>query len=162
MKQETTYLAGGCFWGVEYFLQKQDGVLSTAVGYMGGETNDPTYQEVCRKNTGHAEVLEVVFDADRVSFETLARLFFEIHDPTQKDRQGPDIGSQYRSAIFYTTEEQKQVSESLITILKDKGYNVVTKLLPAEPFWKGEDYHQQYYKKNGSTPYCHIKEQRFN
>ncbi len=155
------YFAGGCFWGVEYYFQHLDGVVSTAVGYMGGETNHPTYEDVCYKKTGHAETLEVVFDESKVNYETLAKLFFEIHDPTQKNRQGPDIGDQYRSAVFYTDIEQKDTAEKLIKILQAKGFDVATELIPSTTFWKAEDYHQQYYEKNGHTPYCHIRVKRF-
>ncbi|PIT86115.1 MAG: peptide-methionine (S)-S-oxide reductase [Candidatus Magasanikbacteria bacterium CG10_big_fil_rev_8_21_14_0_10_43_6] len=154
--------AGGCFWGVEYYFQKQDGVLETTVGYIGGRTNNPTYQEVCAKTSGHIEALEVVFDADAVSFETLAKLFFEIHDPTQVNRQGPDVGEQYKSAIFYVDEEQKETSKKLIDMLKVQGLDVVTELIPATTFWPAEGYHQEYYEKKGGTPYCHVRIKRFD
>lgn len=157
----TAYFAGGCFWGVEYYLQNADGVLSTRVGYMGGHKEQPSYAEVCNHTTGHAEAVEVVFDPGKTSFETLARLFFEIHDPTQVDRQGPDIGDQYRSEIFYTDDEQKRTTEKLIKILEDKGFKIATKLTKAETFWSGEDYHQDYYAKNGKQPYCHLPVKRF-
>ncbi len=153
--------AGGCFWGVEYFLQQQQGVIETTVGYLGGSKEKPTYQEVCSKTTGHAEAVEVIFDPNRVSFESLAKAFFETHDPTQVDRQGPDIGEQYRSEIFYIDEEQKVTSEKLITLLEEKGLKVATKLTKATTFWKGEGYHQDYYLKKGSTPYCHGYTKRF-
>lgn len=161
MASEKTYFAGGCFWGVEYYFQHFPGVLSTSVGYIGGTTEHPTYEQVCTKKTGHAETLEVVFDPAMVSFEELTKLFFEIHDPTQKDRQGPDIGNQYRSAIFYTNTAQKVVAEKLIEVLKEKEYNVVTELAPEATFWKGEEYHQRYYAKNGKQPYCHVRTRRF-
>ncbi len=115
---EKAYFAGGCFWGVEHLLQDTDGVLSVKSGYMGGHTSKPTYDEVCSGNTGHAETVEVVYDPSKVTFETLARLFFEIHDPTQKNRQGPDVGDQYRSAVFYVDDAQKKTTEKLISILK--------------------------------------------
>ncbi|UCG63278.1 MAG: bifunctional methionine sulfoxide reductase B/A protein [Candidatus Zixiibacteriota bacterium] len=158
---EKAYFAGGCFWGVEHLLKQQDGVLSTRVGYMGGHTSNPTYMEVSTKGTGHAEAVEVVFDPSKVSYEKLARLFFEIHDPTQENRQGPDIGRQYRSAIFYTDDVQKQVSEKLISILRGKGHDVVTELVKADTFWEAEDYHQDYYDKTGKEPYCHVYTRRF-
>lgn len=154
-KNEKAYFAGGCFWGVEYYLTKVDGVISTDVGYTGGRTLNPTYKDVSYKNTGHAEVVEVVFDPAKVSFEKLAKLFFEIHDFTQVDRQGPDIGDQYRTEIFYTSEAQKQVSEKLINILEKKGYKVATKVSKLVKYYKAEDYHQDYYDVKGSTPYCH-------
>jgi len=158
---EKAYFAGGCFWGTEHFLKEVAGVISTSVGYMGGHTSDPTYQDVCDKGTGHAEVVEIVYDPDKTSFEDLARLFFEIHDPTQKDRQGPDIGDQYRSAIFYVDDGQKSIAEKLIRILEDKGYDVVTELTRADTFWKAEDYHQDYYERTGGSPYCHAYQKRF-
>ncbi|MGB0494941.1 MAG: bifunctional methionine sulfoxide reductase B/A protein [Kangiellaceae bacterium] len=158
---KTAYFAGGCFWGVEHLMQQQNGVVSVESGYMGGAKENPTYQEVCSKNTGHLEVVAVSYYPNEVSYETLAKLFFEIHDPTQTDGQGPDLGPQYASAIFYNTEEEKKVSESLIKILKSKGLNIVTQLIPAKEFWKAEDYHQDYYQKNGQQPYCHRYEKRF-
>jgi peptide methionine sulfoxide reductase msrA/msrB len=158
---ERAIFAGGCFWGVEYFLQKEPGVLRTLVGYTGGKTEKPTYKDVCNHETGHAEAVEVVFDPRRTSFEKLTRLFFEIHDPTQVDRQGPDVGDQYRSEIFTLTPEQKQTAEKLIGELKAKGWKVVTKLTPAATFWPGEDYHRDYYLRNGKKPYCHSPEPRF-
>jgi peptide methionine sulfoxide reductase msrA/msrB len=158
---EKAYFAGGCFWGVEHLLKQSEGVISTRVGYMGGRTKNPTYKQVCYENTGHAEVVEVVFDPKKTSYETLARLFFEIHDPTQKNRQGPDIGDQYRSAVFYTNNEQKETAEKLIAILKGKGDNPVTEVVPADTFWVAEDYHQDYYDNTGKQPYCHIYQKRF-
>lgn len=158
---EKAYFAGGCFWGVEHLLKQSEGVISTRVGYMGGRTKNPTYKQVCYENTGHAEVVEVVFDPKKTSYETLARLFFEIHDPTQINRQGPDIGDQYRSAVFYTNNEQKETAEKLIALLKGKGYNPVTEIVPADTFWVAEDYHQDYYDNTGKQPYCHIYQKRF-
>lgn len=153
--------AGGCFWGVEYFMEQQDGVISVTSGYIGGAKDNPTYQEVCYTNTGHAEAVEVVFDPSKVSFETLTRLFFEIHDPTQVNRQGPDIGEQYRSEIFFLDEDQRRTAENLIAILKSKGYKVATKVTKASTFWPAEDYHQDYYDRKGTLPYCHGYTQRF-
>lgn len=158
---ETAYFAGGCFWGVEYLLQNSVGVISTKVGYMGGNTKNPTYKEVCYNNTGHAEVVKVVFDTQKTNFEALARLFFEIHDPVQLNRQGPDVGEQYRSEIFYTTNEQKEIAEKLIQILKSKGLNVATRLTKAPVFYEAEGYHQKYYEKKGGQPYCHSYVKRF-
>ena len=158
---DTAYFAGGCFWGTEYLLQKQPGVISTRVGYMGGHTEHPTYKQVCAGKTGHAETLEVVFDPARTNFEKLARYFFEIHDPTQVNRQGPDVGDQYRSAIFYRDENQRQITEKLTSLLKDKGFKVVTQVALATVFWIAEDYHQDYYEHNGKEPYCHIYQKRF-
>ena len=158
---ERAYFAGGCFWGTEYFLQKQQGVISTEVGYMGGTTRNPTYKDVCYKKTGHAEAVEVIFNPSEVTFEALARLFFEIHDPSQLNRQGPDIGDQYRSAIFFTDENQEKIAKKLINQLKDHGHKVVTQLEKAELFWNAELNHQDYYDKNGHKPYCHVYTKRF-
>lgn len=160
-KTETAIFAGGCFWGVEYLMQKQPGVLSVVSGYIGGKTSNPTYEQVCAKTTGHAEAVKIVFDPSKVSYETLAKLFFEIHDPTQLNRQGPDVGNQYRSEIFYTTPEQKIIADKLIAQLDAKGYKVVTKVTPATTFWEAEKYHQDYYDKKGTTPYCHVYTKRF-
>ncbi|MBN1349699.1 bifunctional methionine sulfoxide reductase B/A protein [candidate division KSB1 bacterium] len=160
-ESDTAYFAGGCFWGVEYYFQKEKGVISTQVGYMGGHRKNPTYEQVCSGTTGHAETMQVVFDPSKTDFETLARLFFEIHDPTQVDRQGPDIGSQYRSVIFYADDNQKQISEKLIGLLKEKGLKVATELSAATAFWRAEDYHQKYYQHTGKKPYCHGYQKRF-
>lgn len=153
--------AGGCFWGVEYYFQKAKGVLSTQVGYTGGTKANPTYQEVCRHLTGHYEAIEVTFDPSLTSFEELARLFFEIHDPTQANGQGNDIGEQYLSAVFYNDEDQKATTIKLIELLTKKGFKIATQLKAATTFWPAEDYHQQYYEKGGGTPYCHSRVARF-
>jgi len=158
---DTAIFAGGCFWGVEYYMMKIKGVISTTVGYTGGHTENPTYEQVCAGNTGHYEAIEVVFDPSKTTYEDVAKLFFEIHDPTQWNHQGPDRGEQYRSAVFYRNQNQKDITEKLISILKKKGYNVVTEVKPAGKFWKAEDYHQDYYNHKGSEPYCHGYVQRF-
>ena len=158
---DTAIFAGGCFWGVEYYMKKMKGVISTEVGYTGGKTDNPTYKEVCTGTTGHYEAIEVVFDPRITTYEAVTRLFFEIHDPTQWNHQGPDVGVQYRSAVFYRDEVQKSITEKLIGELKGKGYPVVTEVLPATTFWKAEDYHQEYYDHKGSTPYCHGYVKRF-
>jgi peptide methionine sulfoxide reductase msrA/msrB len=158
---ETAYFAGGCFWGVEYFFQQAEGVISTRVGYMGGRTDNPTYRDVCSGTTGHAEAMEVIFNPSKTTFDKLARLFFETHDPTQVNRQGPDIGDQYRSAIFYTNDEQKQTAQKLIELLEAKGYIIATQLHEAGAFWEAEEYHQDYYFNNGKQPYCHAYSERF-
>ena len=158
---DTAIFAGGCFWGVEYYMMKIKGVISTTVGYTGGHTENPTYEQVCAGNTGHYEAIEVVFDPSKTTYEDVATLFFEIHDPTQWNHQGPDRGEQYRSAVFYRNQNQKDITEKLISILKKKGYNVVTEVKPAGKFWKAEDYHQDYYNHKGSEPYCHGFVQRF-
>ena len=155
------YFAGGCFWGTEHLLKDVEGVLATSVGYMGGHTNNPTYNEICNGNTEHAETVEIEYDPSIINYEKLARFFFEIHDPTQLNRQGPDIGDQYRSAMFYSNDNEKEILENLIRILKGKGFDVATELAKAGTFWEGEDYHQDYYAKNGQTPYCHIYQKRF-
>ncbi len=161
MKTDTAIFAGGCFWGMEYYFMKEPDVISVSAGYIGGHTENPTYEQVCSHTTGHAEAIEVVFDPQKTSYEKLAKLFFEIHDPTQLDRQGPDIGDQYRSEVFYLSDEQKDTAEKLIKILRDKGYDVVTKVTKATKFWKAENYHQEYYEKTGGKPYCHARTNRF-
>ncbi|CAM3405144.1 peptide-methionine (S)-S-oxide reductase MsrA [Arcobacter aquimarinus] len=149
------YYAAGCFWGVEYFFEKHKGVISAISGYMGGVIPNPSYEIVCSGFSGHLEVVEVTYDESIVSFEELTKLFFEIHDFTQTNGQGPDIGSQYLSAIFYVDEEQKRVSEELICILENKGFKVATKLNPLVTFYEAEDYHQDYYERHKKVPYCH-------
>ena len=161
LTKETAIFAGGCFWGVEYFMQKEPGVLFTTVGYTGGKTKNPTYEEVCSHSSGHIEAIEIVYDPTKTTFEKLTKLFFEIHDPTQVDHQGPDIGEQYRSEIFYSNEEQKEIAEKLIEILEEKGYRVATIVSKASTFWKAENYHQDYYLNKGSLPYCHGYTKRF-
>lgn len=158
---EKAIFAGGCFWGVEYYMQKAKGVLLTEVGYIGGHTKNPTYKEVCSHTTGYAEAVEITYDPSKTSFEEITRLFFEIHDPTQVGRQGPDVGDQYRSEIFYLDNDQKATAEKLINILKEKGYKIVTRLEKAGVFYKAEDYHQHYYENNGESPYCHRYVKRF-
>lgn len=149
------YFAGGCFWGVEYFFENYKGVKSAISGYMGGHIPNPDYKIVCSGFSGHLEVVEVTFDENEVSFEELTKLFFETHDFTQTNGQGPDIGSQYLSAIFYVDEKQKEVSEKLIDELKNKGYEVATSLYEAPIFYEAEEYHQDYYFKHNKIPYCH-------
>jgi len=158
---DTAIFAGGCFWGVEYYMHEAPGVISTEVGYIGGRGKKPTYEEVCSHTTGYAEAVRIIFDPKKTSFENVARLFFEIHDPTQLNRQGPDIGDQYRSAVFYLNMEQKSTAEKLVGILRTKGYDVATVIVPATKFWKAEEYHQQYYAKENGTPYCHAYVKRF-
>jgi peptide methionine sulfoxide reductase msrA/msrB len=155
MNTDRAIFASGCFWGTEYYFQKVDGVISTAPGYIGGNKENPTYKEVCTGRTGHAEAVEVIFDPSKTSYRELTKLFFETHDQGQVNRQGPDIGTQYRSGIFYLTDEQKNISEELIRELKDKNYTVATEVTQAGPFYKAEDYHHQYYTKGGGSPYCH-------
>jgi peptide methionine sulfoxide reductase msrA/msrB len=158
---EQAFFAGGCFWGVEHLLAELEGVLDVDSGFMGGHVDRPTYREVVSGRTGHAETVRVAFDPRKVSFETLAKLFFEIHDPTQMNRQGPDVGSQYRSAVYFANPAQQLVTEKLIGLLKGKGLNVVTEVSPAGFYWPAEDYHQDYYANNGKQPYCHMRVERF-
>lgn len=160
-KTERAIFASGCFWGTEYYLQRAPGVISTTVGYTGGHVESPNYKQVCTGQTGHAESVEVLFDPSLSSYEQLAKLFFETHDFTQLNRQGPDIGPQYRSEIFYVDDNQKRIAEQLIKTLKQKNYDIKTKLTPASQFWPAEKYHQDYYQHNGQTPYCHIRKKVF-
>lgn len=152
---EKAILASGCFWGTEYFLKRIDGVVSTTVGYTGGFVENPTYEQVCTKRTGHYEATEVIYDPSKTDYETVLRMFFETHDPTQVNGQGPDIGPQYRSAVFYMNDAQKATAEKLIALLRAKGYAVATELLPAAVFYSAESYHQDYYDNKGGSPYCH-------
>lgn len=158
---QKAYFAGGCFWGVEHLMRQQEGVQDVVSGFMGGHTENPTYREVCEQPTGHLEAVEVSYDPSIVSFETLTKLFFEIHDPTQVNGQGPDIGPQYASAIFVKDDSERQNAEQLIEVLRQKGLDVATRILPASRFWKAEEYHQNYYAKTGKTPYCHAYTKRF-
>lgn len=155
------YFASGCFWGTEYFFMKAEGVKETAVGFMGGHVECPSYEEVCLENTGHLETTEVRYNPVHISYENLVKLFFETHDFTQTDGQGPDIGPQYLSCIFYSSEEEKHTAQKYIDILTEKGYRVATMLKPASTFWMAEDYHQQYYQHKGVKPYCHVYKKLF-
>jgi peptide methionine sulfoxide reductase msrA/msrB len=157
----TAIFAGGCFWGVEYFLQKSPGVISVTSGYTGGHVKNPSYKEVCTGTTGHAEAVKVIYDPVKTSYEKLLKLFMEIHDPTQSGGQGPDIGDQYRSEIFYLNDEQKSIAEKDISLLKSNGYKVVTVVAKASEFYEAEKYHQDYYFNNGKVPYCHGYVKRF-
>jgi len=152
---DSAIFAGGCFWGVEYYMKKHKGVISATSGYIGGHVDNPTYKQVCTGTTGHAEAVKIVFNTKETTYEELAKLFFEIHDFEQVNRQGPDVGLQYRSAIFYLNDEQKKTARKLIDILKAKSYKVATTLEKANTFWKAEDYHQNYYMNTGGQPYCH-------
>jgi peptide methionine sulfoxide reductase msrA/msrB len=155
--------AGGCFWGVEFLFNKLQGILKTEVGYIGGDTEKPTYNDVCSGSTGHIEAVRVVFDPKRLDFESLCKYFFEIHDPYQDNGQGPDIGSQYLSYIFYENNLQKEISNKVIKELLniDKSKSLSTKIKKIEVFWPAEEYHQDYYLKTGKTPYCHIYKKKF-
>lgn len=160
-RTEKAIFASGCFWGTEYHFQRLPGVISTTVGYTGGHVDNPTYKQVCTDKTGHAEAVEVIYDPSKTTYEELAKLFFETHDFTQLNRQGPDIGTQYRSVIFYMDQEQKEAAAKLMQVLKKKGYDVKTEIIPASKFWPAEKYHQDYYKNNGKTPYCHLYKKIF-
>ena len=160
MRIETATLAGGCFWCLETVYDELKGVESVESGYMGGQKPNPTYEQVCDGTTGHAEIVQIKYDADTVSFGELLDVFFTIHDPTQLNRQGNDVGSQYRSAIFYHSPEQKAIAEAKIAeigasgIWKDK---VVTEVAPASTFYVAEDYHQEYFARTGNAnPYCSV------
>jgi len=150
------YFGGGCFWGVEAEFRKLNGVVATSVGYMGGSTIDPSYEQVCTGLTGHAEVVEVEFDEKIISIQDLLDVFMNIHDPKQLNKQGPDIGTQYRSVIFFTNNDQKEVSLKKIAYMNNQMKNsVVTDIKPQEEFYIGEDYHQKYLEKKGLAS-CHL------
>lgn len=150
--------AAGCFWGVQYYFDQEPGVTKSTVGYTSGHTKNPTYEEVCSHTTGHAEALELEFDQDKVSYETLVKQFFRMHDPTQLNRQGPDIGDSYRSGIYYLNDEQKKIAEAIKQVAqKDFEQPIVTEIKPAGPFYEAEDYHQKFAERTGRgmchTPY---------
>lgn len=155
---ETAYFAGGCFWGIEHYFQKGEGVLEAVSGYMQGRTDNPTYKEICYEDTGHAEAVKVVFDPTKISYEELLRAFFIMHDPTQLNRQGPDFGTQYRSGIYYVSDEQKEKADAFIKVLTDEEVYkrpIVTEVEKAKTFWEAEDYHQDYILKTGRA--CHVR-----
>jgi len=159
---ETATFAGGCFWCVEAALKDLDGVLAATSGYCGGHVDDPGYKKVCRGTTGHAEAVQVEYDPDRIGYADLLEVFFAIHDPTTEDRQGPDVGSQYRSAIYYHDEEQRDLAANYMAALEESGaYNdpIVTELEPLDRFWVAEEYHQDYFEKNPSDAYCRMHAQ---
>ncbi len=158
-KRETAILAGGCFWGVEEILRKIPGVLETSVGYTGGNTKNPSYEEVCTGRTGHAEGLQIVFDPSKLSYEDLLKVFFRMHDPTTRNRQHNDVGTQYRSAIFYTSDEQRQTAERVVAQTDKSGRfkrPIVTEITKASEFYPAEDYHQKYLIKNPGGYNCHV------
>lgn len=159
-RQKATF-AAGCFWGVEAIFAEQKGVIATRVGYTGGNFKNPTYEDVCSDKTGHAEAVEIIYDPDEISYEKLLDVFWGIHDSTTPNRQGPDIGSQYRSAIFYHTPEQKDKAQRYKEKLEKSGKfkrPIVTEIVAQREFYPAEDYHQQYFQKQGIKPTCHIKE----
>jgi peptide methionine sulfoxide reductase msrA/msrB len=157
----TAIFAGGCFWGVEYFMQKSPGVISVTSGYTGGFVKNPTYKEVCTGKTGHAEAVKIVYDPTKTTYENLLKLFLEIHDPTQIGGQGPDLGDQYRSEIFYMNDDQKIIAERDLNLLRSKGFKISTVITKASEFYPAEEYHQDYYFRNGKVPYCHAYIKRF-
>lgn len=158
---DTAIVAGGCFWGVQYYMEQAAGVISSEVGYIDGKGDNPTYREVCSHTTGYAEAVRIIFDPQKTTYEAIAKLFFEIHDPTEMNRQGPDVGDQYRSAIFYLNPGQKMTDEKLVKLLEDKGLKITTQIVPASHFWSAEEYHQNYYAKKNGSPYCHHYVKRF-
>ena len=156
-KMEKAMFAAGCFWGVESIFQQIDGVVDTTVGYTGGTTDSPTYREVCSKDTGHAEAIEIVYDPAKVSYEKLLDIFWRAHDPTTLNRQGPDIGTQYRSVVFYYTPEQKAVAEKAMAEAQKKWKKpIVTQLVSGGVFYPAEAYHQDYFEKKGIKKSCHF------
>ena len=157
---ETAIFAAGCFWGVQFYFDQVPGVIETEVGYIGGHKENPSYEDVCYRDTHHAEAVRITFDPKKVSYETLLRQFFRMHDFTQLNKQGPDVGDQYRSAIFYTNDAQKKQAEACIASIK-KLEPIVTTIEKATKFWPAEDYHQHYYAKNQHQPYCHTYTKRF-
>jgi methionine-S-sulfoxide reductase len=158
MKHETAYFAGGCFWGLEHFFQKGPGVIEAVSGYMQGNVENPTYKQVCTDATGHAETVKVVFDPAKITFRRLLEAFFKMHNPAELNRQGPDIGAQYRSGIWYVNEVQKAEAEGYLSELREsprfKGRRIVTQLEAARTFYPAEDYHQDYVERTGRA--CHV------
>ena len=156
-KYEKAIFAAGCFWGVEYVFSKFSGIFNIKSGYSGGKTKNPTYEEVCSGSTSHAESIFLEYDPKVISYNKLLEIFFKCHDPTTVNRQGPDIGSQYRSIIFYFNDKQRilanKAKEKFKKILNKK---IITEILPATEFYRAESYHQKYYEKKGSFPYCHV------
>ena len=157
---ELATLGGGCFWCIEAPMKELVGVESVTSGYAGGHVEDPSYEEVCRGSTGHAEVVQVEFDPDEIAYRDLLEVFFALHDPTTEDRQGPDVGSQYRSAVFYHDEAQRQTVEALVVEMTEDGVyddDIVTEIAPLEAFYEAEEHHQDYYEKNPDQPYCAVQ-----
>jgi len=153
---ETAVFAGGCFWCTEAVFKNLKGVQSTAPGYAGGYVENPTYEVVVEGNTGHAEAVRIAYDPEKVSYHELLTVFFATHDPTELNRQGNDVGEQYRSAIFYTSDEQKEEAEETVRELRAEGVKVVTQVVPFETFWEAEEYHHDYFKKNKEAAYCQL------
>ena len=162
MQNKKATFASGCFWGTQHHFDKAPGVLETVVGYTGGSVENPTYEQVCSGTTGHREAIQVLYDPAQTTFESLTKLFFETHNFSQTDGQGPDIGEQYTSAIYYYDDEQRESAENLITELETKGKTTATALEPAQTFYPAEEYHQKYYEKSGGAPYCHVYVKQFD
>jgi peptide-methionine (S)-S-oxide reductase len=169
MKTDTATLGTGCFWCTEAIFQQLDGVLKVSSGYSGGQVNNPTYKQICGGNTGHAEVIQVVYDPEKITFDDLLKAFWQSHDPTTLNRQGNDVGTQYRSVVFYHNDEQKTKAEQYKAELdKSKAYDkpIVTEIAPFTKFYVAENYHQDYYNNNGAQPYCYYvirpKLEKFN
>ncbi len=157
MSEERATFGAGCFWGVEYVYRRVPGVVDVQVGYSGGHTANPTYEQVCSHTTGHAEVAQVTFDPERVSYDQLLEVFWAMHDPTQVDRQGPDIGDQYRSVIFTHSDEQRAAAEASRERAQSRfDQPIATRVEPLPAFYPAEGYHQRYYEKTGHEPYCHV------
>ncbi|MFB6092149.1 MAG: peptide-methionine (S)-S-oxide reductase MsrA [Haloquadratum sp.] len=159
---ETATFGGGCFWCVEAAFQELDGVFRVTSGYAGGHAEDPSYREVCSGSTGHAEVVQVEYDPEAISYDDLLAVFFTIHDPTQRNRQGPDVGTQYRSIVLYHDETQRELTESYVAALEEAGEyddEIVTEIAPLETFWRAEDSHQNYFEKHPEDAYCRMHAQ---
>ena len=161
LETEEIIVAGGCFWGVQYYLDRLPGVLKTEVGYSGGSLDHPSYDAVCGQKTGHYEALRIVFDSDKTNLTTVIQYFFEIHDPAQKNGQGPDLGPQYLSAVFYYDDKQRRCVQFVMDELSAMDYDLSTRLLPVSTFWPAENYHQHYYQRQDAMPYCHRHVTRF-
>lgn len=152
-------LGGGCFWCLEAAYEEVEGIVRVESGYSGGDVEDPTYEQVCSGTTGHAEVVRVDFDPETISYREVLEIFFTLHDPTQLDRQGADVGSQYRSVVFHHSDEQRRVAESLVEELEEAAIwddPIVTEIAPLETFYPAEDYHREYYRRNPQQPYCQV------
>lgn len=156
--EQTAIFAAGCFWGVQFYFDQVPGVLSTEAGYLGGHTDNPSYEDVISHNTGHAEAVKIIFNSEKISYDTLLKHFFRMHDPTQLNRQGPDVGENYRSAVFYMDNKQKATAEAIVKTLNESNKftkSIVTTLEEAAAFWPAEDYHQKFTERTGRGM-CHI------
>lgn len=158
----TSYFACGCFWGAQFLFQQLPGVVGTSVGYMGGNAPSPTYQQVCSGNTRYKEVVKVIYDTRKISYGDLVMLFFEIHDFEQINGQGPDIGDQYLSVLFTTSDEEQLQALEILQKLKALGFHPATTIQTASKFWPAEEYHENYYQKTGHKPYCHVRRKIFS